>query len=65
MSKSVGLTAAIGTRLVLENKISFKGVVSPMYLAIYNPILKILKEKFNIMMTEESERPDGLPTSHP
>ncbi len=65
MSKSVGVTAAIGARLVLENKISLKGVVSPMYPAIYNPILKILEEKFNIMMTEESERPDGLPTSHP
>ena len=36
-----------------------------LYPAIYNPILKILEEKFNIMMTEESERPDGLPTSHP
>lgn len=64
MSKSVGVTAAIGARLVLEGKIKAKGVVTPMTADIYNPIMQILDEKFNIRMTEESSRPDGLPTSH-
>jgi len=35
-----------------------------MHKEIYNPIMQILEEKFNIKMTEESARPDGLPTSH-
>jgi len=64
MSKSVGVTAAIGARLVLEGKISAKGVVTPMTADIYEPIMKILEEKFNIKMTEESARPDGLPVTH-
>lgn len=64
MSKSVGVTAAIGARLVLEGKIKSKGVLTPMHAEIYEPIMKILEEKFDIKMTEESARPDGLPTSH-
>ncbi len=64
MSKSVGVTAAIGARLVLTGKITMKGVLSPMYSEIYNPIMKILEEKFNIYMTEESERIDGLPVTN-
>jgi len=64
MSKSVGVTAAIGARLVLTGQITNKGVLSPMYPEIYNPIMKILEEKFSIFMTEESERPDGLPVTH-
>ncbi len=63
MSKSVGVTAAIGARLVLEGKISMKGVVTPMHAEIYNPILQILEEKYGIAMIEESSRPDGLPTT--
>ena len=63
MSKSVGVTAAIGARLVLEGKIGMKGVVTPMHAEIYEPILKILEERFGISMIEESERPDGLPTT--
>jgi saccharopine dehydrogenase-like NADP-dependent oxidoreductase len=39
MSKSVGVTAAIGARLILEGKIQMKGVVSPIFPEIYNPIL--------------------------
>ena len=64
MSKSVGVTAAIGARLVLTGKITNKGVLSPMFPEIYNPIMKILENKFDIFMTEESERPDGLPVTH-
>jgi hypothetical protein len=40
-----------------------KGVVTPMHAEIYNPILKILDEKYGIAMLEESSRPDGLPTT--
>jgi saccharopine dehydrogenase-like NADP-dependent oxidoreductase len=65
MSKSVGVTAAIGARLVLEGKITHKGVVSPIYPGIYNPILQILEKDFGIAMIDESERADGLPVSGP
>jgi len=57
MSQTVGITTAIGTRLVLTGKISRKGVVSPIYKDIYDPILKEL-ERFGIVMIEASERPD-------
>jgi len=63
MSKSVGKTAAIGARLVLEGKIQRKGIVTPMYADVYQPILDILESKFGISMIEESERPDGLPST--
>ena len=63
MSKSVGVTAAIGARLVLEGKIQMRGVVTPMHAEIYNPILRILDESYGIAMIEESSRPDGLPTT--
>jgi saccharopine dehydrogenase-like NADP-dependent oxidoreductase len=63
MSKSVGVTAGIGARLVLEGKINMRGVVTPMYADIYDPILKILEEKYGIAMIEESERLDGLLTT--
>jgi hypothetical protein len=63
MSKSVGVTAGIGARLVLEGKIKRHGIVTPMYADVYGPILKILDDKFGIAMFEESDRPDGLPTS--
>lgn len=61
MSTSVGVTCAITSRLVLDGKIKTPGVLSPTTPEIYEPILKILEEKFNIAMIEESERPDGLP----
>lgn len=63
MSKSVGVTAGIGARLVLEGKVRRQGVVTPMHADVYNPILKTLEDKFGIAMFEESDRPDGLPTS--
>jgi saccharopine dehydrogenase-like NADP-dependent oxidoreductase len=45
MSKSVGVTAGIGARLVLEGKISRKGIVTPMFADVYDPILEILDKK--------------------
>jgi saccharopine dehydrogenase-like NADP-dependent oxidoreductase len=59
MSQTVGITCAIGTRLIMDGKITRKGVLSPIYKDIYEPIMKEL-ERFGIMMIEESERNDLL-----
>ncbi len=55
MAKTVGMTAAIGARLILDNKISLRGVLSPIYKEIYEPCLNEL-EKYGVVMIEESER---------
>lgn len=57
MSKTVGITTAIGTRMILEGKIQRKGVLSPIYKDVYEPIMKEL-ERFGIAMIEDSERND-------
>lgn len=57
MSQTVGITTAIGTRMILEGKIKRRGVLSPIYKDVYEPIMKEL-ERFGIMMVEESERAD-------
>lgn len=57
MSQTVGITTAIGTRLILEGKITRRGVLSPIHKDIYAPIMKEL-ERFGICMVEESERAD-------
>ncbi|MFX0013746.1 MAG: saccharopine dehydrogenase C-terminal domain-containing protein [Promethearchaeota archaeon] len=44
MSRTVGLPAAIGVRMILEGKIKDKGVVIPVAKNIYEPVLKELKE---------------------
>ena len=44
MSRTVGLPPAIGTRLILEGKISITGVHIPVIPEIYVPILAELKE---------------------
>lgn len=43
MSQTVGITCGIATRLVLIGKIQRKGVLSPIYPEIYNPILNELE----------------------
>ena len=63
MSTTVGVTTGVAARLVLTGVISNKGVLSPIYPEIYTPIMKVLEDKFNISMVEESERPDGLPVT--
>jgi saccharopine dehydrogenase-like NADP-dependent oxidoreductase len=55
MAKTVGMTCAIGTRLILDNKISQRGVLSPITKELYEPIMKEL-ERFGVVMIEESER---------
>lgn len=59
MSQTVGITAAIGARMVLEKAFPQIGVISPIYKEIYEPILKEL-ENYGVVMIEESERPGGL-----
>ena len=55
MAKTVGVTTAIVTRLILEGKIPQRGVVSPIHKEIYGPTLDEL-EKVGIKLTEESTR---------
>ncbi len=43
MARTVGLPAAIGVRLILEDKIDLTGVVAPMMPEIYEPVLKELE----------------------
>jgi saccharopine dehydrogenase-like NADP-dependent oxidoreductase len=52
MSMTVGLPVAIATELILNNKISNKGVVIPIHKEIYMPVLEKLKE-FGIEFIEE------------
>ncbi len=43
MARTVGMPLAIGCRLILENKISERGVIAPVFPDIYNPVLEELK----------------------
>ena len=43
MSRTVGLPAAIGARLILEGRIGLKGVQVPVVPEIYGPILDELE----------------------
>jgi saccharopine dehydrogenase-like NADP-dependent oxidoreductase len=52
MSMTVGLPVAIAAELILNNRISKKGVVIPIHKEIYNPVLDKLKE-FGIEFIEE------------
>lgn len=54
MARTVGLPAAIGTRLILEEKINLTGVHIPIKPGIYNPILEELKT-LDIAFTEKRE----------
>jgi saccharopine dehydrogenase (NADP+, L-glutamate forming)/spermidine synthase len=52
MSRTVGLPAAIGSRMILEDKITQKGVLVPVTPDIYEPVLAEL-EKLGIGFTEK------------
>ena len=58
IARTVALPAAVGVEMILEGKISAKGVHIPVLPEIYNPILDSL-EKLDIRMEEEY----GLPMS--
>ena len=55
MARTVGLPAAISTKLILEGKINVKGVQIPTIPAIYEPVLNELK-KFGITFKEKTEK---------
>jgi saccharopine dehydrogenase (NADP+, L-glutamate forming) len=56
MSRTVGLPAAIGARLVLEGKIKLTGVQTPIVPEIYEPVLAEL-ETLGIAFTETTAAP--------
>ncbi len=58
MSRTVGLPAAIGAKLILEGKIKLKGVHIPVVPEIYTPILNELN-KIGIVFKEKRERIEG------
>ena len=62
MSTTVGVTCGIGARMVITNQFPQRGVISPIFPEIYNPILREL-ENYGIRMIEESERPGSLATA--
>jgi saccharopine dehydrogenase-like NADP-dependent oxidoreductase len=54
MSKTVGLPLGIMAKLILQDKVSLKGLQIPIAPEIYNPVLKELEE-FNIRFEESFE----------
>jgi saccharopine dehydrogenase-like NADP-dependent oxidoreductase len=54
MAKTVGLPLGIGCKLVLQNKITAKGVLIPTIKEIYEPVLEELRE-FGIVFKEEEK----------
>jgi saccharopine dehydrogenase-like NADP-dependent oxidoreductase len=54
MARTVGLPAAIGTRLILEGKIDLTGVHIPIQPEIYHPLLDELKV-MDIAFTEKQK----------
>jgi saccharopine dehydrogenase (NADP+, L-glutamate forming) len=58
MSRTVGLPAAIGVRLILQGKIDLTGVHSPVVPEIYEPVLEEL-EQLGIHFTERWETVEG------
>ena len=58
IARTVALPAAVGVKMILENKINVKGVFRPVIPEIYNPVLDEL-EKVDIKMIDEY----GLPLS--
>jgi saccharopine dehydrogenase-like NADP-dependent oxidoreductase len=58
MSRTVGLPAAIGVRLILEGEIDLTGVHAPVVPEIYEPVLEELEE-LGIHFTEEWETIGG------
>lgn len=54
MSLTVGMPTAIGAQLILDNKISERGVLRPIYPDIYHPCIEELA-KHGIKLVELDE----------
>jgi len=52
MARTVSLPAAIGARMILEEKITDRGVLIPVAPTIYEPVLKELEESVNVRFRE-------------
>jgi saccharopine dehydrogenase (NADP+, L-glutamate forming) len=63
MAKTVGLPVGIATKLILENKISLKGIQIPVKKEIYGPILEELKA-LGIEVIEEKPREIKMPDNN-
>jgi saccharopine dehydrogenase (NADP+, L-glutamate forming)/spermidine synthase len=57
MARTVGLPAAVGAKLVLDGRISRKGVCVPIHREIYGPILRELEGRG--LVFQENEGPAG------
>jgi saccharopine dehydrogenase-like NADP-dependent oxidoreductase len=55
IQKTVGYTTAYGARLILDGKISLRGVISPIHKEIYEPVLADL-DKDGIRCVEEDQQ---------
>jgi saccharopine dehydrogenase-like NADP-dependent oxidoreductase len=55
MNRTVGLPAAVGVRLILEGKVTSRGVLVPVLPEIYEPALVEL-ERLGIQFSEKTER---------
>lgn len=54
MAKTVGIPCGVATLMVLDGRISRRGVLAPMDAEINEPIMKELKEKYGIYLTEKT-----------
>lgn len=52
-AQTVGYTTAYAAQLILDGKIERRGVLSPIYKEIYEPVLKALKDNHDIECIEE------------
>jgi saccharopine dehydrogenase (NADP+, L-glutamate forming) len=55
MNRTVGLPAAVGVRLILEGKVTSRGVLVPVIPEIYEPALVEL-QRLGIRFSESTER---------
>lgn len=64
MARTVGIPAAIAASLILDGRISERGVVLPVISSVFDPILDGLAER-GIAFVEKTEplRPSAAPTN--
>jgi len=56
VAQTVGFTTAYAARLILDKKIERRGVLSPIYPEIYEPVLEQLESNHGIRCVEEDAR---------
>ncbi|WEW60764.1 saccharopine dehydrogenase (NADP+, L-glutamate-forming) [Emydomyces testavorans] len=54
MARLVGVPCAVAVKQVLDGTISEKGILAPMTMEICGPLIKALKEEYNIEMIEKT-----------